>query len=108
MGIERQTDFPLPPDLPRPTDDGAADHLKGMAMPRITLLSTAGRSVDLAKLTSPRTVIYCYPRTGVPGEPLPAGWDSIPGARGCTPQTCSFRDHHQELLKLKAEVFGLS
>jgi peroxiredoxin len=64
--------------------------------------------VDLSDLRAPTTVIYCYPRTGVPGKPLPEGWDMIPGARGCTPQTCGFRDHHQELLELKAEVFGLS
>jgi peroxiredoxin len=64
--------------------------------------------VDLAALTAPRTVIYCYPMTGVPGKPLPEGWDSIPGARGCTPQACSFRDHHRELGNLGADVFGLS
>ena len=101
-------DFPLPPDLPRPIDDGAAAHLAGIAMPPIRLRSTTGRIVDLSKLTAPRTVIYCYPRTGVPGEPLPTGWDQIPGARGCTPQTCGFRDHFQELSRLRADVFGLS
>jgi peroxiredoxin len=77
-------------------------------MPRVSLLSTAGRTVDLSDLSPPRTVIYCYPMTGVPGRPLPEGWDLIPGARGCTPQTCGFRDHHHALLQLKAEVFGLS
>jgi peroxiredoxin len=102
------TNFPLPSDLPRPVDDGAADHLRDMPMPRISLLSTAGRTIDLSDLSAPRTVIYCYPMTGVPGRPLPEGWDLIPGARGCTPQTCSFRDHHKALLQLKAEVFGLS
>ena len=102
------TDFPLPPDLPRPVDDGAADHLRSMLMPRVSLRSTAGRMVELSDLGAPRTVIYCYPMTGVPGKPLPEGWDMIPGARGCTPQTCGFRDHHQELLQLQAEVFGLS
>jgi len=91
-----------------PVDDGAADHLRDMPMPQVSLSSTAGRLVDLSDLSALRTVIYCYPRTGVPGEPLPDGWDMIPGARGCTPQTCSFRDHHQELLQLGAEVFGLS
>jgi peroxiredoxin len=106
--MQQLTDFPLPPDLPRPVDDGAADHLMGMPMPQISLRSTAGRMVDLSALTVPRTVIYCYPMTGVPGKPLPKGWDMIPGARGCTPQTCNFRDHHQELLQLKADVFGLS
>lgn len=108
----------LPPDLPRPVDDGACDHLPGMRVPAITLPSTAGRMVNLAALTAAytpasrsslhRTVLYCYPRTGVPGKPLPDGWDLIPGARGCTPQTCDFRDHHQELAALGADVFGLS
>jgi peroxiredoxin len=98
----------LPPDLPRPLDDGACDHLVGMTMPSIKLPSTAGRDVDLAALSPGRTVIYCYPRTGRPGEEMPDGWDEIPGARGCTPQSCSFRDHHRELVELGAEVFGLS
>jgi peroxiredoxin len=102
------TDFPLPVDLPKPTDDGACDHLIGMQMPPVSLSSTVGRMVDLGRLTAPRTVIYCYPMTGVPGKPLPNGWDMIPGARGCTPQSCSFRDHHRELAELGAEVFGLS
>jgi peroxiredoxin len=102
------TDFPLPSNLPRPVDDGAAKHLVGMAMPRIRLRSTTGRDVDLSELSGPRTVIYCYPMTGVPGKALPEGWDEIPGARGCTPQTCGFRDHYRELEALKAEVFGAS
>ena len=100
--------FPLPPDLPKPINDGACDHLPGIDVPSIALPSTAGRKVNLAELTAPRTVIYCYPRTGVPGEPLPEGWDMIPGARGCTPQACDFRDHHRELSDLGADVFGLS
>jgi len=106
--MERNTAFPLPPDLPVPLDDGKADHLTGLNMPAISLASTSGRMVDLAGLKAPRTVIYCYPMTGVPGKPLPEGWDMIPGARGCTPQSCGFRDHHKELAELKAEVFGLS
>ena len=77
-------------------------------MPKLSLPSTAGKSVDLAHLSATRTIIYRYPMTGVPGKPLPEGWDSIPGARGCTPQTCGFRDHHQDLLRLHADVFGLS
>ena len=103
-----QTDFPLPSNLPRPIDDGAARHLVGMTLPKIGLRSTAGRVVQVSELAAPRTVIYAYPMTGVPGKPLPENWDSIPGARGCTPQACNFRDHHQELLQLGVEVFGLS
>jgi peroxiredoxin len=98
----------LPPDLPRPIDDGACDHLIGMRIPSVTLRSTAGRAVDLGALPPGRTVIYCYPMTGVPGRPLPAGWDLIPGARGCTPQSCGFRDHYRELADQGASVFGLS
>ena len=99
--------YELPEDLPVPTDDGAADHLPGMRLPPVPLLSTAGDTVDLAALPG-RTVIYCYPMTGRPGSDLPPGWDEIPGARGCTPQSCSFRDHHAELRSLGASVFGSS
>ena len=98
---------PLPTDLPIPTDDGACAHLPGLAIPPLTLPSTAGRTVDLATLPG-RVVIYCYPRTGRPGEALPAGWDAIPGARGCTPEACGFRDHYRELQRLDTAVFGLS
>jgi peroxiredoxin len=108
MAMQQPIDFPLPANLPRPTDDGAAGHLIGAAIPPISLRSTGSRKVDLGRLRAPRTVIYCYPMTGVPGKPLPQGWDQIPGARGCTPQTCGFRDHYQDLKDLKAEVFGLS
>jgi peroxiredoxin len=100
--------FPLPPDLPRPVDDGAARHLVGLEMPKLSLPSTLGRMVDLSSLAAARTVIYAYPMTGVPGKALPEGWDMIPGARGCTPQSCSFRDHHKELAALGADVLGLS
>jgi peroxiredoxin len=106
--VERETAFPLPPDLPAPVDDGAADHLAGLKVPEVALGSTSGRIVELARLDEPRTVIYCYPMTGVPGKPLPDGWDLIPGARGCTPQSCGVRDHHKELAELGAQVFGLS
>jgi peroxiredoxin len=108
MPMQQQTDFPLPSDLPQPVDDGAADHLRGLPMPPVCLCSTAGRIVDLSDLRAPRTVLYCYPMTGVPGKPLPEGWDTIPGARGCSPQACGFRDRHQELAELKADVFGFS
>jgi len=108
MAAERPIDFPLPPNLPKPTDDGMAGHLMRMPIPPISLRSTRDRSVDLRSLGAARTVVYCYPMTGVPGKPLPEGWDLIPGARGCTPQTCGFRDHYQELKDLNAEVLGLS
>ena len=101
-------DFPLPSNLPRPVDDGAAAHLTDMQMPEISLSSTAGREVMLSDLNAAWTVIYCYPMTGVPGKPLPEGWDMIPGARGCTPQTCGFRDQHGAFTELKVAVFGLS
>jgi peroxiredoxin len=99
--------YELPEDLPVPTDDGAADHLPGIQIPSVPLSSTAGETVDLSALSG-RTVVYCYPMTGRPGSDLPSGWDEIPGARGCTPQSCSFRDHHAELQALGARVFGLS
>jgi peroxiredoxin len=101
--------YELPPDLPEPVDDGAADHLTGMALPAVRLPSTGGDPVDLAgAASSKRLVLYCYPRTGRPGEPMPAGWDEIPGARGCTPQSCAFRDHFAELKALGASVLGMS
>ncbi|MGK2921567.1 MAG: peroxiredoxin [Methyloceanibacter sp.] len=94
--------------MPVPVDDGACAHLVGTSMPHLVLPSTAGREVDVGALGSGRTLIYCYPRTGVPGEDLPGGWDAIPGARGCTPQACAFRDHQGEFASLGASVFGLS
>jgi peroxiredoxin len=99
--------FELPKDLPRPVDDGAASHLEGMTLPKIRLAATNGVSVDLAGIQG-RVVIYIYPMTGRPGVALPDGWDGIPGARGCTPQSCAFRDHHSELKSLETSVFGLS
>ena len=89
----------LPPDIPAPQDDGAARHLAGMKLPDIALPATAGAAVNLSKLKG-RTVVYIYPRTGVPGVDAPPGWDAIPGARGCTPQSCGFRDHFGELKRL--------
>jgi len=97
----------LPKDLPLPIDDGAAAHLEGMSLAKIALPSTDGGTVELASITG-RFVIYIYPMTGRPGVPLPDGWDAIPGARGCTPQSCNFRDHHTELSALGVGVFGLS
>ena len=97
----------LPADLPVPRDDGACDHLAGLRVPAITLSSTSGRGVRLSDLRG-WTVVYAYPRTGDEGLAPPPGWDAIPGARGCTPQTCGFRDHHRELTALGASVYGMS
>ena len=98
----------LPADIPVPQDDGGARHLTGLKLPSLPLAATDGRKVDLAKLAG-RTVVYIYPRTGVPGQAPPDGWDQIPGARGCTPQSCAFRDHFAELAQLGvAHLYGLS
>lgn len=97
----------LPADLPVPEDDGAADHLFGLMLPQLTLDSTQG-PISLRALSLERLVLYVYPRTGRPGEPTPAEWDAIPGARGCTPQSCAFRDHAAELEELGAKLAGLS
>ena len=97
----------LPADLPVPEDDGAANHLVGLALPPVLLPATMGPAVNPASLRGV-TVIYCYPLTGRPGSALPEGWDSIPGARGCTPQSCAFRDHYADLQALRANVFGVS
>jgi peroxiredoxin len=94
MSVFRNTE--LPGGLPVPQDDGATRHLPGMKLPSLPLRATDGSMVDLASLKG-RTVVYAYPRTGVPGQALPDGWDAIPGARGCTPQSCSFRDHFKDL-----------
>ena len=100
--------YNIPADLPVPVDDGACRHLAGMQVPMITLVSTANRRVNMAEAAKERTVVYCYPRTGKPGAAIPKGWDEIPGARGCTPETCSFRDHYKQLRELQTHVFGLS
>ena len=98
----------LPDNLPVPQDDGAARHLKGLRLPDLALAATDGAAVNLSRLKG-RTVVYVYPRTGRPGVPAPDGWDAIPGARGCTPQSCSFRDHFADLKRLGvAQLFGLS
>jgi peroxiredoxin len=98
----------LPAELPAPVDDGAADHLEGLQVPRLVLASTLGGGLDLAEAASGLVVVYVYPRTGRPGEPLPEGWDEIPGARGCTPQSCAFRDHVADLAAFRASVIGVS
>lgn len=105
----RQDDlYSLPPGLPVPIDDGACDHLPGLVMPPIALPSTRGGSIRLDQPSGRWTVVYAYPRTGTPDVDSPPGWDEIPGARGCTPQNCAYRDLYQELQALGAEVYGLS
>lgn len=98
----------LPPNLPVPEDDGAADHLTGSSIPRLRLISSLGQEVDLAELARGRLVAYVYPRTGTPGQPSPVGWDDIPGARGCTPQSCTYRDSLEAFSALGASVAGIS
>ena len=98
----------LPADLPVPEDDGAADHLPGLEIPPLSLASTLGGDLDLDDAARGLLVAYVYPRTGAPGEPSPAGWDDIPGARGCTPQSCAFRDSLAEFDRLGATVVGIS
>lgn len=95
--------------IPAPPDDGAARHLEGMAVPDVALTATDGTQVSLAQ-TPGRVVVFAYPRTGVPGQiSLVDDWDMIPGARGCTPQTCAFRDLHKVMIAAgAARVFGLS
>ena len=97
----------LPEDLPVPVDDGTCDHLPGMRLPALALSATDGSAVDLAALPG-HSVIYVFPRTGRPDQPMPSGWDAIPGARGCTPQSCAYRDLAAEFAALGARVFGLS
>jgi peroxiredoxin len=96
----------LPTDLPVPEDDGACDHLTGLRLPKIKLTCTNGNNINIGVLTE-YTVIYIYPMTGRPNVALPEGWESIPGARGCTPQSCSFRDLHSEITQY-ANLYGLS
>jgi peroxiredoxin len=98
----------LPPDLPAPADDGACDHLPGSRVPSVRLASTGGRLVDLAEAAQRPAVLFFYPRTGEAGQPAGREWDAIPGARGCTPQSCGFRDLHREFLKEGVAVLGVS
>ena len=103
--------YAVPPDLPVPADDGACDHLPRLPWPSVALPSTRGRLVSLAAVETDWLVVYFYPRTGLPDQDPPGGlaaWDSIPGARGCTPQACSYRDYSSELIKRGAQVFGVS
>ena len=97
----------LPENLPVPVDDGACDHLQGSKLPNLKLVSSSGTVVDLSQRTG-LTVLYIYPRSGDDDHNLPDNWDSIPGARGCSPQSCSFRDHQDDLDELGAKVFGLA
>jgi peroxiredoxin len=99
--------YVLPDGLPVPVDDGAATHLPGMPVPDAVLPSSAG-DIALARLAEERLVLYVYPRTGPPEQPIPQGWDAMPGARGCTPQSCGFRDHANELAAFGARVAGVS
>lgn len=101
--------FPLPDDLPEPEDDGSADHLPRTSVPSVALSATDGTAVDLSAFSG-RIVVYCYPKTGRPDKDvIPDGWDEIPGAQGCTPESCGFRDHYQDLQNHGiTEVFGLS
>jgi len=99
---------PLPSNLPVPKDDGACDHLPGKVLPSISLSSTSGQSVDLSKVSG-LCIVFCYPRMAPPSEDVPKEWDDIPGARGCTPQACSFRDLAKQLSKHGVEtLYGLS
>lgn len=97
----------LPNDLPAPIDDGACNHLCDLDIPSITLKTTDNTLIDISKLKG-IVVIYCYPRTGRPGISPPEGWDNLPGARGCTPQSCAFKDHHVAFMAKGIQVFGLS
>ncbi|GAB7364707.1 hypothetical protein MBLNU230_g5507t1 [Neophaeotheca triangularis] len=112
MASREQTTSPswaaFPTDLPVPVDDGACDHLTGLKLPSLTLKSTSDDSINLSTLPG-LTILFCYPRTGGPNETVPETWNSIPGARGCTPQACSFRDNFQDFKSLGvSRVFGVS
>jgi peroxiredoxin len=99
--------YSLPEGLPVPVDDGAADHLPGARLPDVVLPSSVGK-VALGELGRERLVLYVFPQTGPPDRPIPPGWDELPGARGCTPQSCGFRDHATELAEFGARIAGVS
>ena len=98
----------LPSNLPIPEEDGACRHLLNANIPSVSLANQEGNLLKLKRNDTFRIILYCFPMTGHPEKPLPIGWDSIPGARGCTPQACSFRDHYDDLIKLNAIPIGLS
>jgi peroxiredoxin len=99
----------LPPDLPVPEDDGGADHLPGAELPSLALPVAGGGQFDLRGSDAAGTLVaFVYPGTGTPGRALPPGWDDIPGARGCTPQSCAFRDRHDSFAELGATLVGIS
>ncbi len=100
--------YVLPPNLPAPVDDGACGHLPGSRVPSARLASTAGRWVDVAEIAARPAVLFFYPRTGEPGRPAGPEWDAIPGARGCTPQSCGFRDLHREFAARGVAIYGVS
>jgi peroxiredoxin len=97
----------LPPDLPVPVDDGACMHLVGQRLPDLVFTSTIGDSVNLAHISG-WIVVFCYPMTGRPDTQLPDGWNAIPGARGCTPQACAFREDDHAFQAMQVQVYGLS
>lgn len=97
----------LPQNLPIPLEDGASSHLLGKSLPNVVLLSTSNRLINISNIKG-SVVFYCYPMTAQPGVKMPKDWDLIPGARGCTPQSCSFRDHYQELQAINTQVYGVS
>lgn len=99
--------FSIPVDLPIPVDDGACEHLENMRIPNVSLWSTDDQEINLSSLSG-WNVIFCYPMTGRPGVSIPEGWVQIPGAAGCTPQACSYRDNHTELKRNGVAVYGLS
>jgi peroxiredoxin len=105
---KRDNFYSLPDDLPVPLDDGACDHLNGLTLPNLILRSTLNRDLNLFETSKSKTVFFFYPRTGRPDEPAPIGWDQIPGARGCTPQSCGYRDAHSKFHDLGIQIFGVS
>jgi peroxiredoxin len=104
----KPTPPPLPVDLPVPVDDGGASHLPGLRIPEISLASTDGGEIHLADLAAEGLVLYVFPKLGRPDQADPPGWDDVPGARGCTQQSCAFRDLHREFANLGYSVAGLS